>query len=295
MNPYHRTRFPIKIQEGCDFRCAYCIVPFLRGASRSAPAAEIIAICKEAIDAGYKELVLTGTHIGQFGDEQENGLMELLYGIAAVSGDFRVRLSSLDPRDLSPALIDIIGTNPRFCRHLHLSLQSLSPRVLAAMNRSDANVHELVETLIRFRMRFPDAGIGGDFIVGFPGETEADFYETLGGIEKVGFSYGHVFRFSKRPMTAAATYPEQIDEQEKRRRSERLRAVLDRCRTVFVERLIGTRHRIIVEKKNPVVGRAANYLPVEIPEGDAPRNQWCTAMIKSVRQKDGCCIAELAH
>jgi threonylcarbamoyladenosine tRNA methylthiotransferase MtaB len=293
MNSHHHTRFSIKIQEGCNFRCAYCIVPFLRGDSRSAPIEKIIAICNQAIETGYKEIVLTGTHIGQFRDERGEGLMALLDRLAVISGDFRVRLSSLDPRDLSPGIIDLIGTNPRFCQHLHLSVQSLSPAVLAAMNRPVSDMNSFIETLIGFRMRFTDAGIGGDFITGFPGETEAHFCETLENVEKIGFSYGHVFRYSKRPMTAAEGFTEQVDEEEKKRRSERLRAVLERSRVDFVRKLIGTRHRIIVEDENPVTGRAPNYLPIEVPDSSAPRNTWQTVMIDGMSKKDGHCTAAL--
>jgi threonylcarbamoyladenosine tRNA methylthiotransferase MtaB len=288
-----RTRFSIKIQEGCDFRCAYCIVPFLRGASRSASIEEIMAVCKQAIEAGYKEIVLTGTHIGQFQSGPGQGLTELIERLSVMTGDFRVRLSSLDPRDLSRGIADLIGANPRFCRHLHLSVQSLSPEVLAAMNRPSSDTNSFIETLIDFRKRFPDAGMGGDFIVGFPGESEKNFRETLEITEKIGFSYGHVFRFSKRPMTAAADRAGQIDEKEKNVRSVCLRAALDRCHEKFVRNLVGTSHRIIVEKESPVTGISSNYLRIEVPEASAPRNAWRDVTISGMDPTDGHCQATL--
>jgi threonylcarbamoyladenosine tRNA methylthiotransferase MtaB len=286
---YHRTRFSLKIQEGCDFRCAYCIVPFLRGGARSASVKDITKVCAHAVEAGFKEIVLTGTHIGQYRSETGEGLIKLLTQLAMISGDFRIRLSSLDPRDCSSALFNLIGTNQRFCRHLHLSVQSFCPEVLAAMNRPSADTDSFMENLIGFRTRFPDAGIGGDFIVGFPGETEANFQETLAGVGKVGFSYGHVFRFSKRPMTAAATLSGQIDEKEKIKRSARLREALDQCHDTFVRACIGSHHRIIVEKEEPVTGRTPNYLFIEVPGASAPRNSWRTVTISGMNPANGYC------
>jgi threonylcarbamoyladenosine tRNA methylthiotransferase MtaB len=292
-NAYRRTRFSIKIQEGCDFRCAYCIVPFLRGPSRSASARDIVRLCGEAAIAGYKEIVLTGTHIGQYQSETGEDLIKLLERLSIIPGDFRIRLSSLDQRDCSAALIDLVGNNPRFCRHLHLSVQSLSEEVLSAMNRPASAIRSFIEAIINFRTRFADAGIGGDFITGFPGETEANFRETLENIEKIGFSYGHVFRFSKRPMTAAAHFPGQIDEKEKRERSARLRALLDRCHHAFIRKLAGSRHRIIVEKEDPASGRASNYLHIEVPGARAPRNTWCTVEIDGMHSANGLCQSTL--
>jgi threonylcarbamoyladenosine tRNA methylthiotransferase MtaB len=250
-------------------------------------------VCRRAVDAGYKEIVVTGTHIGQYQGEKGEGFIELIERLSAVPGDFRMRLSSLDPRDCGATLFNLIGTNPRFCRHLHLSVQSLCPEVIAAMNRPSLEMDSFIETVVGFRTRFPDAGIGGDFIVGFPGETEGNFLKTLASIEKIGFSYGHVFRFSKRPMTAAAGFPDQIDEKEKSRRSAGLRAVLDRCHNDFVRKLIGTRHRIIVEKEEPVTGRASNYLHIEVPAASAPRNTWCTVRINGIYPTNGHCQAIL--
>ena len=293
MSAFHRTRFSIKIQEGCNFRCAYCIVPFLRGASRSAAHKDVVMVCMRAVDAGFKEIVLTGTHIGQYQSENGEGLITLLEHLAAIPGDYRIRLSSLDPRDCEATLLDLIGTNPRFCRHLHLSVQSLSPAVIAAMNRPSLDIESFAQAIIDFRTRFPDAGIGGDFIVGFPGETEANFEKTLVSIEKIGFSYGHVFRFSKRPMTSAADFPGQIDEKEKRRRSASLRLVLDHCYNDFVRKLFGTRHRIIVEKERPMTGRTSNYLHIEVPSASAPRNTWRTVIIKGIDPTNGHCQAEV--
>jgi threonylcarbamoyladenosine tRNA methylthiotransferase MtaB len=269
-----KTRFPIKIQEGCDFYCSYCIVPTLRGPSRSAPENAIVNLFKKAIDAGYKEIVLTGTHIGQYGERLDDTIVNLLRTMLTYDGDFRIRLSSLDPRDLSDDLLDLIVCNDRLCDHLHISLQSLCGEVLEKMNRPYDNLEEIINRLISFRKRMPYAGIGADFIVGHPGETEENFSETIDNIQKIGFSYAHVFRYSLRPGTAAAFFPEQVSDTAKTRRSIVLKDVIEGCRIAFLEKNHGITRRIIVESENPVRGLTSNYLHVEIPDFKAVRNAW---------------------
>ena len=289
-NVNRRTRFSIKVQEGCDFRCAYCIVPLLRGPSRSAPLAEVHTACLKAIDAGFKEIVLTGTHIGQYRDAG-GGLPSLIESILSRPGDYRVRLSSLDPRDVSAALVDLVATHPRLCRHLHVSVQSLSQKVLESMGRGALDIRRTAEMIRDARRKFPDLGIGGDFIVGFPGETDASFEETMGSVEKIGFSYGHVFRYSKRPMTAAAEFPGQIDDKEKKRRSGRLRALLDACRLAFIGRCTSSVQRIVVETEEPVCGVSSNYLHIIAAGVKVPRNSWCSVMITGMDPRNGRCRA----
>jgi threonylcarbamoyladenosine tRNA methylthiotransferase MtaB len=170
-----RTRFFIKIQEGCDNRCAYCIVPLLRGKSRSASFYEILTVCRKAVEAGYKEVVLTGTHIGQYRESGRGDMLSLVEELVALPGDFRLRLSSIDPRDLTERLLSVIINEKKVCKHLHVSVQSFSASVAAAMGRGGPYLETTAHRLASFRKSAPDAGIGGDFIVGFPGETESMF------------------------------------------------------------------------------------------------------------------------
>ena len=288
-----RTRFSIKIQEGCNFRCAYCIVPVLRGRSKSARLSDITRACRGAVNAGFKEIVLTGTHIGQYSDESKGNLIALVEHMVMVPGDFRIRLSSLDPRDLSEPMLSMIKSHPKVCRHLHVSVQSLSEQVLTRMNRSGNYFNTLVDRLCDFRKALPNAGIGGDFIVGFPGETSDMFEETMKNMEKIGFSYGHVFRYSKRPSTAAAAFENQVEDREKNGRSERMRSLLDKCHRAFVARLIGTSHRIIVETENPASGLSSNYVRIEVPGAGIKRNSWLTVTVTGVNPQNNRCIAEL--
>ena len=293
-----RTRFSVKIQEGCNFACAYCIVPRLRGPSRCAPEEKIVDSCRAAIEVGYKELVLTGTHIGQFrrgAGEPSGGLVALVERLAALRGDFRLRLSSLDPRELPDDLLARIGEGGVLCDHLHVSLQSLCGEVLRGMARAYEDLDALIGKLAAFRARYPFAGLGADFIVGFPGETDAHFETTLRHAERIGFSYGHVFRFSRRPGTAAAVMDGQVPESLKTERSARLRAVIARSRELFVKSQCGRTRRIIAEQEAPVRGVAANYLSVEIPARRVPHNSWCEVVLDGTARSGKHCGARLAH
>jgi threonylcarbamoyladenosine tRNA methylthiotransferase MtaB len=290
-----RTRFFLKIQEGCNFRCAYCVVPLVRGPSASVPFDALRSIFIRAVDAGYKEIVLTGTHIGQYSDKERGGFENLVENLAGISGDFRIRLSSLDPRDLSDSLIEMVGSHPRLCRHLHLSVQSLCPAVLEKMGRPVAEHDRFAGRLASFRKRFPLAGLGGDFIVGFPQETEEQFEETCRAVAQCGFTFGHVFRYSKRPGTPAASLPRQVDGKEKNARSARLRGLLGERRCLFVKSAAGTVQRIVVEIKTPASGLASNYLRVEVPGHTAPVNTWLNVMATGAVTSSGRCMAVAAR
>jgi threonylcarbamoyladenosine tRNA methylthiotransferase MtaB len=318
-----RTRFSLKIQEGCDFRCAYCVVPMLRGPSRSAPKGRLVDTFKKAVDKGYKEIVLTGTHIGQYsqfigGDcisaveltddaavaefnvnqcgrsqsgEQKGGLEALLTEFLKVGGDYRIRLSSVDPRDLTDTLMAMVGENPRVCDHLHVSVQSMCAEVLSRMDRPYGDLDLLTERLRGFREKYPAAGLGADFVVGHPGESDAMFEATLRGVGAVGFTYGHVFRYSKRLGTKSAKMPGQIAESVKKRRSAALLELLRKSRENFLSLLFACPLYIIVESEGPVVGVSGNYIRVEVPGVMATRNTWMRVVVTGER-RGGYCVAE---
>ncbi len=288
---FGRTRFFLKIQEGCNCRCAYCIVPLVRGPSRSAAFADVQTVFRRALDAGCREIVLTGTHIGQYADGKKKTCADLVAALAETPGDFRLRLSSLDPRDLSDQILDMVGSHPRVCRHLHLSVQSLSPGVLAAMNRPVPDFENFLDRLSSFRLRNPGVGLGGDFIVGFPSETEAQAEATRRAVAEAGFSYGHVFRYSRRPGTAAASRQGQIDEKEKNARSCALRETLDKCHSAFIAAVAGDVHTILVESIGPASGLASNYLRMEVPSCGCEKNAWLRVTIAGVNPASGRCIA----
>jgi threonylcarbamoyladenosine tRNA methylthiotransferase MtaB len=284
-----RTRFSVKIQEGCDFKCAYCIVPSLRGRSRSAPKGQLVETFKRALDKGYKEIVLTGTHIGQYCDP--GGLESLLEEFLKIPGDYRIRLSSLDPRDLTDTLISIVGEENRVCDHLHVSVQSLCADVLSGMARPHDKLDMLIKRLHDFREKYPQSGLGADFIVGHPGETGVMFETTLRGVESIGFTYAHIFRFSKRRGTPSALMPGQISELEKKKRSERLREAIAESRKKYLSLLLGRPLCILVEDGSPARGISGNYLKIEIPGADFSKNSWVRAALIGIAG-DGRCIAE---
>jgi threonylcarbamoyladenosine tRNA methylthiotransferase MtaB len=291
---HRRTRFSVKIQEGCDNTCAYCIVPLLRGPSRCAPESDIVSVCIEAIKAGFKEIVLTGTHIGQYQSSGNHRLVNLLEQLIELPGDFRVRLSSLDPRELSNEILQLVGNSPKVCNHLHVSLQHLSEKVLTAMDRP-CDLDALLERLSDFRTHYPNAGIGADFIVGFPGETDDDFEKLLHRSKPIGFSYAHIFRFSSRPGTKAAAMTGTVPESVKTERSARLRALIDQQRQEFIRKQQGSRQRIIVEKERPVRGVTANYLAIEIPSISALHNTWLDVIIEGLGPGSLCCARSIAE
>ena len=223
--PRHRARAFVKIQDGCNFRCAFCIVPSVRGRSRSVPLDEVVRRVREAEAAGFAEVVLTGIHIGTWGWDvgHREGLPRLVTAVLASTSDVRVRLGTLDPQEVSDSLVDVFAAEDRICPHLHLGLQSGSPRVLRRMRRGHT-VTGLEPALGALRRRRPGLVVTADVIAGFPGETEADLGATVDAFERLGLESAHVFGFSAREGTEAAEMHARIAEDEIRRRVRILRA-----------------------------------------------------------------------
>jgi threonylcarbamoyladenosine tRNA methylthiotransferase MtaB len=247
-----RTRAYIKIQDGCDRPCAYCVIPRARGPARSRPAADIVAEAGSLLRAGYKELVLTGINVALYGAEAENaserGVHTIVARLAALDGDFRIRLGSLEPTVIDPRYVARLFAYEKLCPSLHLSVQSGSTKILAAMRRGygRADYLELVRAL---RAHDPAYGIGTDIIAGFPGETEADFADSLSLLDAVDFSHVHVFRFSKRAGVAAASMPDQVPAALKASRGEKLSRAGERSAAVFLRRNIGAVRSVLPERR----------------------------------------------
>ena len=216
-----RTRALLKIQEGCDRQCSYCIVPIVRGRSRSRPPREVEDEFDSLLEAGYREIVLTGTHIGDFGKglDEKTSLPDLIRRLLGKSGDFRLRLSSIEAGSISGELISTMAENRgRITEHLHVAVQSGSPKVLRDMNR-DSDIAGLGDTIRRLEKEVPGIAIGADFINAFPTEGEKEFRETVKFIGKMPFAFLHVFTFSSRPGTVAFQFKplakEIVDERKK--------------------------------------------------------------------------------
>jgi threonylcarbamoyladenosine tRNA methylthiotransferase MtaB len=222
-----RTAWTLRVQTGCDEACSYCIIPTTRGASRSRALDDVLAELARILDAGYREVALTGVHLGAWGRDlaAPTRLVDLLAAIAGLPGRFRVRVSSLEPIDCTAGVLDVLSAHPdRFAPHLHLPLQHASDPILRAMRRpyTAAQYRDLV---VDVRRRLPDAAIGTDVIVGFPGESDADAEVLAGFLETSPLTHVHVFPYSERPGTDAALLPGTVHGSVVKARAQRLRAI----------------------------------------------------------------------
>lgn len=267
--PLHlgRSRALLKIQDGCDSFCSYCVVPYVRGRSRSLPLEEALARSRRLLETGFAEIVLTGADLGCYGRDLgvARALPRLIEGILALGEDHRVRLSSIEPNKVDRELADMIGSTPRLCRHLHLPLQSGSDRILRSMRRGYTR-DAYAALLGRVTGRGP-VGIGADVIVGFPGEGDAEFRETLRFLEDLPVAFLHVFRYSSRPGTAAARAPDPVSDGAARERSEILRSLGERKALAFRRSLVGATLPVVMERgQNPLerVGMSDVYVPVAL-------------------------------
>lgn len=262
---YRRTRSLIKIQEGCDSFCSFCIVPYARGQERSFPQEEVLQEIEDRVAAGYREVVLTGTRIGAYrwNGEGRNSLPGLIAHILEETGVERLRLSSLQPQDLTPDLVKL-WADDRLCPHLHLPLQSGSQAILQPMNR-DYSIADYQRAVSFARRAIPDLAVTTDIIVGFPGEEEREFEESYSFCEKMGFANIHVFPYSPRPGTAAATLPGQVDEPAKKERSQQMLALAQESARRFRSQFLGRTMTVLWENKAGQAtwsGLTANYLRV---------------------------------
>ena len=270
--PRTRTRAVVKVQDGCDQFCSYCIVPHARNRKRSRPIDEVLAEIRALAEFGHKEIVLTGIRLGAYGSGESGGegLAELIREASGIEGIERVRLSSIEPWEVDEALLDAIDC-PKVCRHLHIPLQSGDDEVLKRMNRpyTAARYRQIVSEV---RQRIPGIGITTDVIVGFPGESDDAFENTRALIEEIGFSRLHVFRYSARKRTSAAFMSDQIPAQVKKRRAENLIELGITAMRRFASSLVGETVEVLVESQaklpNHVTGFTDNYVETRLP-GDA--------------------------
>jgi threonylcarbamoyladenosine tRNA methylthiotransferase MtaB len=240
-SPHLRTRAFVKIQDGCNLSCTYCIIPHARGAERSRPRAEIVAEVETLVNAGYKEIVLTGVQISAY----VPSLRDLVAASLAETSVPRLRLTSIAPWDVDDALLDL-WRDARLCRHLHLSLQSGSDAILRQMRRpyTTAQFARAVELT---RAKIPEVGITTDVIVGFPGETDAHFDESLNFVARMQFSRVHVFPYSKRDGTPAAAFPNQISDSVKQTRAQQMQTIADASQRAFAQQFIGRKLTVLWE------------------------------------------------
>jgi len=284
----NHTRPILKIQDGCDSRCSYCVIPFVRGKSRSLPADRVIAEIQRLSASGYREIVLSGINLGTYGRDLSPRVEfdDLLRRILDETSVERLRVSSIEPLDVTRDLIALFASTGRIAQHFHMPLQSGSDRILAAMHRWYRAEH-YARRVELIREHLPHAAIGADVIAGFPGETETDHADTLAFIERLPFTYLHVFSFSKRPGTRAAARLDELPAAVIQRRARALRALGEEKSAAFYRAQSGRSLQVLTLRHasrpaapgwTPAI--STNYLHVRVP-GEWPPNQMISALLFS--------------
>ncbi len=244
----------LTVQEGCDKFCTYCVVPYTRGAEISRPYNDLVAEAERLVEAGAKEITLLGQNVNAWRDADGRSLERLIEALASIPALARIRYTTSHPNDMTCGLIEAHRDIPKLMPFLHLPVQSGSDRVLAAMNRNHTTASYLA-VLERVRAVRPDIALSGDFIVGFPGETEAEFAATVRLIEQIGYAQCFSFKYSPRPGTPAATMPDQIAPEVMDERLQRLQAAVNRGQLAFNEAVLGSRTTVLVERKGKLPGQ----------------------------------------
>ncbi|KAB2887362.1 MAG: MiaB/RimO family radical SAM methylthiotransferase, partial [Desulfobulbaceae bacterium] len=269
-----KTRAFLRVQDGCDSYCSYCIVPFTRGPSRSLPADEVVRQAAIFADAGHREIVVTGIHLGHYGRDLVGGpdLTGLLDRLSAALPDMRYRISSLEPIEIGEQLLMLIASRPNLLPHLHIPLQSGDDEILSRMNRRYTTAR-FAEVIALCRRHLPDAAIGIDILVGFPGETEDRFQRTRTFVEGLDCTYLHVFPYSDRPGTEASSFRGKVAKPEKAKRVAELMALGERKKIAFYRRQLGRILPLLVESERSegglLKGYTDNYIPVQFAGPDS--------------------------
>ncbi len=279
-----RTRSFLKVQDGCDYKCAYCTIHYARGSSRNIPIAEIVEEAKEIAAAGQKEIVITGINTGDFGRTTGEKFIELLRALDEVEGIERYRISSIEPNLITDEIIEFCAASSKFQPHFHIPLQSGSTRILGLMRRR-YTAERYRDRIAKIRSLMPDAFIGIDVIVGFPGEGEEEFMETYRLLEDVEASFLHIFPFSERPGTPAVTMPNKVQPRIATERVERLEELSNRLHRTFSERFLGKEREVLFESTNhngEMFGYTDNYLRVRADYDISKINAICRVRLDTI-------------
>ncbi|SMB90917.1 threonylcarbamoyladenosine tRNA methylthiotransferase MtaB [Desulfonispora thiosulfatigenes DSM 11270] len=281
----HKTRAYLKVQEGCEQFCTYCIIPYSRGPFRSRSLDNCINEAGRLVDAGFKEIVLTGIHLGAYGIYDEKlSLFDLCKNLLDKTDIKRLRLSSIEPTEINDEIIELMKNDSRFCRHLHIPLQSGDNKILKLMNRP-YDAEQFQQLVTKVKQEVPGASITTDFIVGFPGEDDESFANSVELIEKVGFSDIHVFKYSPRKGTPASKYPDQVEASIKEKRSKIISDLATRGFVNFASQFINQTVEVLVEQdvKGICEGHTDNYLPVKF-KGKIDKGQIVKVKIKNLEK-----------
>ncbi|MBS4027678.1 MAG: tRNA (N(6)-L-threonylcarbamoyladenosine(37)-C(2))-methylthiotransferase MtaB [Ignavibacteriales bacterium] len=282
----NRTRAFLKVQDGCDYTCSFCTIPLARGESRSQSIDQTVLQARQLVSLGYKEIVLTGVNVGDYGRKNGTSFLQLLRALDEVDVP-RIRISSIEPNLLTKEIIDFVYSSEKFCRHFHLPLQSGSDEILKQMRRrySTDDYRRVVDYL---KSKDNDVAIGVDVIVGFPGETENHFEETWQFLIALPCSYLHVFTYSERPNTVAAESHQKIEPRIRFKRNETLRLLSQKKRRDFYSKFVGSTVDVLVEQKSDgenFSGFTSNYVRVEIPATDEFVNTIIPVHIQSLGEE----------
>ncbi len=281
-----RSRYHLRIQEGCENSCTFCIIPQTRGRLSSRAVVDLLDDLERLRELGYGEVVLTGTHIGGYGEDFGSSLTELLQAVERRRPVERIRLSSIDPNDISHALLEVLSGSELFCEHLHVCVQAFSDPILKKMNRK-YRMTEVCSLISDIRSLWPGCTLGTDVICGFPGETRDSVDEQIELFDELGFAYVHVFPYSERSDTAAARLADSVDVAERRKRAARWRAVGSRAKRRCMSRLVGKELEFVIEQTEEVAeivsfsGTSREFMPLAATvSADAAKNFRCGQTLK---------------
>ena len=290
-----RTRAFLKVQDGCDYTCSFCTIPLARGGSRSQSIEGCVEQATTLVSQGYKEIVLTGVNLGDYGKRNGSNLFALLGELAKVDGLERIRISSIEPNLLTQEILDFVAGEKKMANHFHIPLQSGSDEVLRGMRRrySTTFYHDLIH---RIRKQIPECGIGVDVIAGFPGETEKHFEETELFLTELPVSYLHVFTYSERPKTPAIEFGNPVEPRVRYKRNEMLRVLSQKKKHAFYETMIGKTVSVLMEgdvEDGMRLGFSDNYVRVGLSADETEENVFVNATIVEV--KDDKCSAVILN
>jgi threonylcarbamoyladenosine tRNA methylthiotransferase MtaB len=294
-NATDRTRAFLKVQDGCDYNCSFCTIPLARGASRSQSVEACVEQARLLVSGGYKEIVLTGVNVGDYGRKSGANLLTLLKSLVEVQGVERIRISSIEPNLLTGAILDFVAQEKKMMNHFHIPLQSGSDEILQAMRRR-YTTQQYADLVHRVRKQIPHCGIGVDVIVGFPGETEEHFQETLRFLTELPVSYLHVFTYSERPNTPARGFADPVEPRIRFKRNETLRLLSRKKRHAFCQSMVGRTAEVLLEgdvEGGLRFGFTDNYVRVGLTESETEENNIVCAVIESVH--DGKCRGRITQ
>ena len=289
-----RTRSFLKVQDGCDYKCAYCTIHYARGSSRNMPIADLVREAEEIAAMGQREIVITGVNTGDFGRTTGERFIDLLRALDGVEGIDRYRISSIEPNLITDEIIEFCHSSKKFVPHFHIPLQSGSTRILGLMRRR-YTAEKYRERIAKIRELMPDAFLGVDVIVGFPGEGEEEFMETYRLLEEVGASYLHIFPFSERPGTPAVAMPNKVQSRISTERVSRLEELSDVLYKSFATKYLGSEREVLFEstdRHGMMYGYTDNYLRAKCKYDTSKINQICMVRLVSL-DVDGDIQAEI--